>query len=399
MSTVTMRQLLEAGVHFGHQTRRWNPKMKRFIHSERNGIYIIDLQQTIGLLETAYDFVRDTVAKGGTVLFVGTKKQAQEAVEQQALRVNMPYVNFRWLGGMLTNFETIKSRLGRLRELGDMETDGRMEVLPKKEALSLRREREKLERNLGGIRGMNKLPDAVWVVDTVKEHIAVREANRLGIPVVAVVDTNCDPDEVQYAIPGNDDAIRSGALLTRLVADACAEGYQLMASRSTDDVVAEQAAAAAAAAETVAAPVEPQAEPLAEWEIALRREEAARQAAQAVGPDDAPSAASDPGPQDVGQTAADTAAATDDTAAATEPSDTRQLTGEELAEQFAQAAQAAEQTSPERARAPEPPPDGRAPTPPPSEQPTEAETGPADDETGAAEESEQATAPAGGAGQ
>jgi small subunit ribosomal protein S2 len=291
MSAVTMRQLLEAGVHFGHQTRRWNPKMKRFIFGERNGIYIIDIQQTIGLLETAYDFVRDTVAKGGTVLFVGTKKQAQEAVEQQAIRVNMPYVNFRWLGGMLTNFETIKLRLTRLRELEDMETDGRMEVLPKKEALSLRRERDKLERNLGGIRSMNKLPAAIWVVDTVKEHIAVREANRLGIPVIAVVDTNCDPDEVQYVIPGNDDAIRSGALLTRLIADACAEGYQLMASRSRDDVVAEQAAAAAAAAETETVVTRGDNEPLAEWEIALQQEEAARQAAQAASADEQPQTA------------------------------------------------------------------------------------------------------------
>jgi small subunit ribosomal protein S2 len=292
MSAVTMRQLLEAGVHFGHQTRRWNPKMKRFIFGERNGIYIIDIQQTIGLLENAYDFVRDTVAKGGTVLYVGTKKQAQEAVEQQALRVNMPFVNFRWLGGMLTNFETIKLRLTRLRELEDMETDGRMEVLPKKEALSLRRERDKLLRNLGGIRNMNKLPSAIWVVDTVKEHIAVREANRLGIPVIAIVDTNCDPDEVQYVIPGNDDAIRSGALLTRLIADACAEGYQLMASRSRDDVVAEQAAAVAAAAETPTTATTDANEPLAEWEIARQQEEAARQAAQAAA-GDAPGAAKD----------------------------------------------------------------------------------------------------------
>jgi small subunit ribosomal protein S2 len=307
MSAVTMRQLLEAGVHFGHQTRRWNPKMKRFIFGERNGIYIIDIQQTIGLLEQAYDFVRDTVAKGGTVLFVGTKKQAQEAVEQQALRVNMPYVNFRWLGGMLTNFETIKTRLTRLRELEDMETDGRMEVLPKKEALSLRREHDKLERNLGGIRNMNKLPSAIWVVDTVKEHIAVREANRLGIPVIAVVDTNCDPDEVQYVIPGNDDAIRSGALLTRLIADACAEGYQLMASRSRDDVVAEQAAAAAAAADA-SAPVTTNAagEPLAEWEIALQQEEAARQAAQATASgDEAPAAEATPAPEEQAPAAAE----------------------------------------------------------------------------------------------
>ena len=324
MSAVTMRQLLEAGVHFGHQTRRWNPMRKRFIFGERNGIYIIDIQQTIGLLETAYDFVRDTVAKGGTVLFVGTKKQAQEAVEQQAMRVNMPFVNFRWLGGMLTNFETIKLRLTRLRELEDMETDGRMEVLPKKEALSLRREREKLERNLGGIRNMNKLPAAIWVVDTVKEHIAVREANRLGIPVIAVVDTNCDPDEVQYVIPGNDDAIRSGALLTRLIADACAEGYQLMASRSRDDVVAEQAAAAAAAAEAEVVAAKPDDEPLAEWEIALQQEEAARQAAQATSDDAPQTAASTAQPESNGeapaQPSAPVAQDTADPAAAEEPS-------------------------------------------------------------------------------
>jgi small subunit ribosomal protein S2 len=279
MSVVSMRQLLEAGVHFGHQTRRWNPKMKRFIHGERNGIYIIDIQQTIGMLEQAYEYVRDTVAKGGTVLFVGTKKQAQEAIEQQAQRVGMPYVNYRWLGGMLTNFETIKTRLARLKELEDKERTGQFEVLPKKEVLQLQREREKLERNLGGLRGMTKLPSAVWIVDTVKEHIAVNEANRLGLPVVAVVDTNCDPDVIQYIIPGNDDAIRSGALLTRLIADACAEGYQMRASRSTDDVVAEQAAAVAA---PVASPTAPAAEPLAEWEIALQQEEAARQAAQAA---------------------------------------------------------------------------------------------------------------------
>ena len=284
MAVVSMRQLLEAGVHFGHQTRRWNPKMRRYIYGERGGIYIIDLQQAIGLLEQAYTFVRGTVAKGGTVLFVGTKKQAQEAVEQQAARVNMPYVNYRWLGGMLTNFETIKTRLQRLEELERMEAEGTTELLPKKEALSLAREREKLERNLGGIRGMTKVPSAIWVVDTVKEHIAVKEANRLGIPVVAILDTNCDPDVVDYPVPGNDDAIRSGALLTRLVADACAEGYQQRASRTADEVVAEQAAAAA---EQVTAPsgpaTQPATEPLAEWEIALQQEEAARSAAQATG--------------------------------------------------------------------------------------------------------------------
>ena len=284
MSVVSMRQLLEAGVHFGHQTRRWNPKMKRFIHGSRNGIYIIDIQQTIGMLEQSYGFIRDTVAKGGTVLFVGTKKQAQEAIESQAKRVGMPYVNYRWLGGMLTNFETIKARLKRLEELERMEADGTMELLPKKEVLVLQREHEKLQKNLGGIRGMTKPPSAIWVVDTVKEHIAVLEANRLGIPVVAVVDTNCDPDLIQYVIPGNDDAIRSGALLTRIIADACAEGYVSRASRSADDVVAEQAAAATAAAESpkqAAAATGPDGEPLAEWEIALQQEEAARQAAQA----------------------------------------------------------------------------------------------------------------------
>ena len=285
MSVVSMRQLLEAGVHFGHQTRRWNPKMKRFIFSERNGIYIIDIQQTIGMLEQAYGFVRDTVAKGGTILFVGTKRQSQEAIEQQATRVGMPYVNYRWLGGMLTNFETIKTRLVRLREIEEMETTGTIDLLPKKEILSLQREREKLEHNLGGIRSMNKLPSALWVVDTVKEHIAVKEANRLGIPVVAVVDTNCDPDVIDFIIPGNDDAIRSGALLTRVIADACAEGYVARASRSKDDIVAEQAAAVAAtvtAAPTARAASAPEAEPLAEWEIALQQEEAARHAAQAA---------------------------------------------------------------------------------------------------------------------
>ena len=282
MSVVSMRQLLEAGVHFGHQTRRWNPKMERFILTERNGIYIIDIQQTIAMLESSYHFVRDTVAKGGSVLFVGTKKQAQEAIETQAQRVTMPYVNYRWLGGMLTNFETIKTRLARLAELEELIGSETMERLPKKEGLQLQREYDKLNQNLGGIRGMTRLPSAVWIVDTVKEHIAVREANRLGIPVVAVVDTNCDPDDVQYVIPGNDDAIRSGALLTKLIADAVAEGHQARAARSPDDVVAEQAAAAAAAATTPSA-AEPEAEPLAEWEIALQQQEAAAAAAQASG--------------------------------------------------------------------------------------------------------------------
>jgi len=221
---VTRRQLLEAGVHFGHQTRRWNPKMRRFIFGERSGIYIIDLEKSLSGLEEAYEFLRDLAREGGSVLFVGTKKQAQEVVAEQAGRVGMPYVNTRWLGGMLTNFATISRRLARLRELQEMERTGAFEFLPKKEVLSLRREKEKLERNMGGVQEMTRLPQAVFVVDTKKEHIAVTEARKLGIPVVAIVDTNCDPDEVDYVIPGNDDAIRSVSLVARIVADALDEG-------------------------------------------------------------------------------------------------------------------------------------------------------------------------------
>src|SRR5215207_9896074 len=245
-----MRQLLEAGVHFGHQTRRWNPKMKRFIYGERNGIYIIDLQKTMTAIEGTYAFLRETVAKGGNVLFVGTKKQAQESIRTQAERVGMPYVNFRWLGGMLTNFTTIYKRLQRLKELEAMEATGATEVLPKKEVLRLAHEREKLERNLGGIRDMTRLPAAVWVVDTRKEHIAVTEARKLGLPVVAILDTNCDPDEVDYPIPGNDDAIRAGSLLTRIVADAVAEGLRLRS------VYASEAAGKEGAATISASPAE-----------------------------------------------------------------------------------------------------------------------------------------------
>jgi small subunit ribosomal protein S2 len=221
---VTMRQLLEAGVHFGHQTRRWNPKMKRFIFGERSGIYIIDLEQTLSRIETAYAFVRDLVAEGGTVLFIGTKKQAQDPIRLYATKCGMPYVNERWLGGMLTNFETIAKRVGKMTEYQRMRASGEFDAMPKKEALILGRELEKLERNLGGIRDMTRRPDAVFVLDTKKEHIAVTEANKLGIPVVAVVDTNCDPDVVQYIIPGNDDAIRAGTLMCRIIADAVEEG-------------------------------------------------------------------------------------------------------------------------------------------------------------------------------
>ena len=225
MAVVTMRQLLDSGVHFGHQTRRWNPKMKRFIFTERNGIYIIDLQQTLGYIDSAYDFVKETVAHGGSILFVGTKKQSQEAIAEQAKRVGQPYVNQRWLGGMLTNFQTISGRLARLKELEEIDFDDvASSMYTKKELLILRREKDKLERTLGGIRDMQRTPSAVWIVDTKKEHLAVDEARKLGIPIIAILDTNCDPDEVNYPVPGNDDSIRSVNLLTRVVADAVAEG-------------------------------------------------------------------------------------------------------------------------------------------------------------------------------
>jgi len=230
---VTMKQLLEAGVHFGHQTRRWNPKMKRFIYGERNGIYIIDLQQTLQRIETAYSFVRDLSAEGGNVLFIGTKKQAQDPIRNAAQACGMPYINERWLGGMLTNFSTISGRVKKMTEYQRMRAVGDFEAMPKKEALMVSRELEKLERNLGGIRDMQKLPDAVFVIDTKKEHIAVVEANKLKIPVVAVVDTNCDPDVIDFVIPGNDDAIRSGTLMCRIIADAVKEGQYIAERRGT----------------------------------------------------------------------------------------------------------------------------------------------------------------------
>lgn len=230
VAVVSMKSLLEAGVHFGHQTRRWNPKMKPYIFTERNGIYILDLQQSLSLIEKAYDYVRDLVAKGGVILFVGTKKQAQEAIAEEAKRVQMPYVNYRWLGGMLTNFSTIKKRLDYLKELENMEAENKFEQLTKKEVLKIKAEKEKLERNIGGIKTLERLPDAVFIVDTKKEKIAVREARRLEIPIVAIVDTNCDPDEVDYVIPGNDDAIRSISLITHVIANAIEEGLQARAA-------------------------------------------------------------------------------------------------------------------------------------------------------------------------
>ena len=232
MAVVTMRQMLEAGVHFGHQTRKWNPKMKRFIFGERNGIYIIDLDQTLQRVEAAYNFIRDLSAKGGTVLFIGTKKQAQDPVREYANKSGQPYINERWLGGMLTNFETIGKRVAKMQEYERMRTTGEFEAMPKKEALLLSRELEKLQRNLGGIRGMAKRPDAVFILDTKKEHIAVTEANKLHIPVIAVVDTNVDPDVIQYPIPGNDDAIRANALMCHVVAEAVLEGRYIANKRN-----------------------------------------------------------------------------------------------------------------------------------------------------------------------
>ena len=270
-----MKQLLESGVHFGHQTRRWNPKMKRYIFTERNGIYIIDLQQSLDYIDRAYEFIKETVAHGGTILYVGTKKQAQEAIAEQARRVGMPFVNQRWLGGMLTNFSTVYKRLQRLKELeeidfGDVAGSG----MTKKELLHLRREHDKLDRTLGGIRDMARVPSAIWVVDTKKEHIAVNEARKLGIPVVAILDTNCDPDEVNYPIPGNDDAIRSVALLTRVVADAVAEGLIARAGAASAD---EKPAGSQIGTE----------EPLAEWERELLEGSPAASPAATVVPPDA----------------------------------------------------------------------------------------------------------------
>jgi small subunit ribosomal protein S2 len=256
MAVVTMKQLLESGVHFGHQTRRWNPKMKRFIFNERNGIYIIDLQQSLTYIDRAYEFIRETVSHGGSVLFIGTKRQAQEPVAQQATRVGMPYVNQRWLGGMLTNFTTVHKRLQRLKELELIDYDDVAgSGMTKKELLVLKREKDKLDKTLGGIRDMAKIPSAVWIVDTNKEHIAVAEAKKLGIPVVAILDSNCDPDVVDFPIPGNDDAIRAVALLTRVIADAVADGLMARAGRGRADAAAEGVLATD--------------EPLAAWEAEL----------------------------------------------------------------------------------------------------------------------------------
>jgi small subunit ribosomal protein S2 len=257
MAVVTIRQLLDSGVHFGHQTRRWNPKMRRFILTDRSGIYIIDLQKSLTYIDQAYEFVKETVAHGGSIMFVGTKKQAQEAIAEQALRVGQPYINERWLGGLLTNFNTVQKRLARLKELEVMDfADASKSGLTKKELLILRREKDKLEKTLGGIRNISKTPSALWVVDTNKEHLAITEAKKLGIPVIGILDTNCDPDEVTIGIPGNDDAIRSVGLLTRVIADAVAEG--LVARHSKPEAAVE---------------------PLAEWERELLEQSNAAPAA------------------------------------------------------------------------------------------------------------------------
>jgi small subunit ribosomal protein S2 len=308
-----MKELLEAGVHFGHQTKRWNPKMKKFIFGKRNGIYIIDLQKSLAFIDRAYDFVKETVAHGGTIMFIGTKKQAQEAIAEQAARVGMPYVNQRWLGGMLTNFSTVHKRLQRLKELEELDFDNvAASGLTKKELLMRRREKEKLERTLGGIRDMSRIPSAVWVVDTKKEHIGISEARKLHIPVVAILDTNCDPDEVDYPIPGNDDAIRAVGLLTRVVADAVAAGLMARAGANRGD---DKPAVAGGA------------EPLAEWEQELlaggadsapAAEATETEAAEAPAEAEAEVAATETEAEEAPAEATDAPAAEDETAEKTE---------------------------------------------------------------------------------
>ena len=289
MAVISMRQMIEAGAHFGHQTRRWNPKMKRFIFGERNGIYIIDLDQTLSRVETAYNFVREMAADGGTILFVGTKKQAQDPVREAADRCNMPYVNERWLGGMLTNFGTISKRVGKMLELERQKEIGEFEVMIKKEALLLDRELTKLQRNLGGLRSMTKAPDAIFVLDTKKEHIAVTEANKLGIPVVAVVDTNVDPDSIQYPIPGNDDAIRANSLFANVIAEAVLEGAYVASRRPS-------------AAPVIPAP--PQRSPEEEAAFAQAQAEARAAAAKAQAEREARLAAKSEAPAEVAEPAA-----------------------------------------------------------------------------------------------
>ena len=244
MSVISMKQLLEAGVHFGHQTRRWNPKMAPYIYTERNGIHIIDLQKSVGMIDAAYKAIADVVADGGTVLFVGTKKQAQEAIQREAERCGMYYVNERWLGGMLTNFRTIQSRIAKMKEIEAMQEDGTFDVLPKKEVIRLKKELEKLQKNLGGLRNMKRIPDAIFIVDPKKERICIQEAESLGIKLIGIADTNCDPDELDYVIPGNDDAIRAVRLITATMADAVIEASQGVEAEVADDTAADENAEA-----------------------------------------------------------------------------------------------------------------------------------------------------------
>jgi small subunit ribosomal protein S2 len=321
MAVVTMRQLLESGVHFGHQTRRWNPKMKRFIMTERNGIYIIDLQQSLAYIDRSYAFIKETVAKGGTVMFVGTKKQAQEAIAEQATRVGMPYVNQRWLGGMLTNFQTVHQRINRLKELDEIDfEDVAGSGRTKKELLQMRRERDKLDKSLGGIREMSRPPAAVWIVDTNKEHLAVEEARKLRIPIIGILDSNCDPDEVDFPIPGNDDAIRAVGLLTRVIADAVAEGLIARSGAKTGETATPGAE-----------------EPLAEWERELLQGDADKAAVAATGGDaateetpaaESTGAAAEAPAADAAAEAATDAPATETTEATEEPAATEVAEGE-----------------------------------------------------------------------
>jgi len=315
VAVVSMRELLEAGVHFGHQTRRWNPKMRRFIFTERGGIYIIDLQQTLGLVEEAYQFVRNLAERGGSILFVGTKKQAQDAVVNEAKRVGMPYVANRWLGGLLTNWRTMSDRIGRLHELRRLREEGQLDLLPPKERLAMLGELEKLEANLGGVADMKRQPDAVFILDLRKEQLAVREARRLGLPIVALVDTNCDPDEADYVIPGNDDAIRSCSLITRVIGQAVADGrakltpQELAAPRRGRQAPAETPAEAATAAEAPAAPPAEPAPPASAESAAAAETPAEAPAEAAPAP---PAADETPAAHEVlsqGESAAETAAA------------------------------------------------------------------------------------------
>jgi small subunit ribosomal protein S2 len=343
MAVVTMRQLLESGVHFGHQTRRWNPKMKRFIMTERNGIYIIDLQQSLAYIDRSYAFIKDTVAKGGVVMFVGTKKQAQEAIAEQAMRVGMPYVNQRWLGGMLTNFQTVHQRINRLKELDEIDfEDVAGSSRTKKELLQMRRERDKLDKSLGGIREMTRTPSAVWIVDTNKEHLAVEEARKLRIPIIGILDSNCDPDLVDFPIPGNDDAIRAVGLLTRVVADAVAEGLIARSSARTGTDGAESAQ-----------------EPLAEWERELLGGDAEEAAEAATS---SPADAEEPASEATGAgteaaEAVEAVEAVEETPAAEEPAAAEPVAepvAEPAAEEPAAEAPAAEEPAAEAPAAEEP---------------------------------------------